>query len=316
MDRCSLDSDRYNSISLVTDSSLTPSAIDFNGLRELASDIAGLEARVNDKWRHRQMRPYLGNTINWEWLYDSFEYRTWLRNTNDGVGDVLWLSGSDAVHMSLFLSNLTFTHLEGCLPASSNDTVYFYYRAPPPDFDLTSHSNPGPHVIPPPNAAVLCVFIAQIFKSRGDYIWRLNPTDHAALRLAFQATKQFLASQHDTPNECSPEVLAQALAILNSSEDLLWSVFGGSVTAKRWRSLDVVLDGLDYPPPDEGHRFLEQLSKLQNVVSEAEGSLRPVISARYSVELHRVLAKTFRGILRLDTTAERVGAYLTLGTSS
>jgi len=161
----------------------------------------------------------------------------------------------------------------------------------------------------------MCVYCADILVTRWLYL-ASQPPDHAALRQAFQATKQFLASQHDTPNECSPEVLAQALAILNSSEDLLWSVFGGSVTAKRWRSLDVVLDGLDYPPPDEGHRFLEQLSKLQNVVSEAEGSLRPVISARYSVELHRVLAKTFRGILRLDTTAERVGAYLTLGTSS
>lgn len=314
MDRCSLYSDRYSSANSVASLSLTLLGTDLNGLRNLAKDLEELESRMHDWWRHRQKQPYQGSAINWDWLYDSYEYRTWSSNSVDRVGNLLWLSDQDPVRMSLYLSSLVSTYSESCLPASSDDIVYFYHRAPPPELDVELYSNllnlmhsRGHYRYPPP-AAVLCVFIAQIFKSRGGYFQRLGPSDHAALMLAFQATKVVLL--HNTSDGCSPEDPQHALAALEDSEEILWSIFEGSVTAKRWRGLVVVLDCLDYAPVDEMGRFLERLSKLQEVVCKAEGSLRPVVSGDYFSEACR---KTFPSVLRLDRAAERAGTFMTLG---
>jgi len=317
MDRCSLHSDRYSFANIVASLSLTLLGTDLNGLQTLARDLEDLEIRIHDRWRHQQMQPYRGSAINWNWFYDSYEYRTWLSNTVDRVGNMLWLSDQDHVLMSLYLSNLVFRY-ESCLLALSHDIVYFYYRAPPPELDVELHSNsldpldsrgrPGS----PPLAAVLCVFIAQIIKSRGGYFGRLSPSDHATLKFAFEATKVIL--RHCT-NGCSPEYEnpQQVLVALEELEDLLWSIFEGIVSAKRWRGLVVVLDGLDYAKSEEAYRFLDRLSKLQEVVSKAEGSLRSVISSVHYSELHRVFGKTFPGLLRLDRTAEMAGMYMTLG---
>ena len=314
MDRCSLYSDRYSSTNSVASLSLTLLGTDLNGLRNMAKDLEELESRMHDRWRHRQKQPYRGSAINWDWLYDSYEYRTWSSNTVDRVGNLLWLLDHDVVRMSLYLSSLVSTYSESCLPASSDDIVYFYYTAPPPELDVELNSNSlhlldsRGHPSSPPLAAVLCVFIAQIIKSRGGYFQRLGPSDHAALMLAFQATRVVL--QHKTNDGCSPDDLQQALAALEDSEEILWSIFEGSVTAKRWRSLVVVLDGLNYAPLDGLGRFLERLSKLQEVVCKAEGSLRPVVSGQYSSGASH---KTFPGVLRLDRAAERAGTYMTLG---
>lgn len=311
MDRCSLYSDRYSSANSVASLSLTLLGTDHNGLQNLAKYLEELESRMHHRWRHRQKPPYQGSAINWNWFYDSYEYRTWSSNTVDRVGNMLWLSDRDVVRMSLYLSSLVSTYSE----RSSDDIVYFYYIAPPPELDLERYSNSLYPVESrgrpsfPPLAAVLCVFIAQIIKSRGGFFQRLGPSDHAALMLAFQATKVVL--QHNTNDGCSPKDPQQALAALEDSEEILWSIFEGSVTAKRWRSLVVVLDGLHYAPLDELGRFLERLSKLQEVVCKAEGSLRPVVSCCYYFsEAHR---KTFPGVLQLDPAAERAGTYMTLG---
>jgi hypothetical protein len=254
MDRCSLYSDKYSSANSVTSLSLTLSVTDLNGLRYLAKDLEELESRIHDRWRHRQKRPYQGSAINWDWMYDSYEYRTWSSNTVDRVGNLLWLSDQDAVRMSLYLSSLVSTHSESCLPASSDDIVYFFYTAPPPELDVELNSDSLDLLFTrvrygsPPLAAVLCIFIAQIFKSRGGYFQRLGPSDHAALMLAFQATKVVL--HHNANDGCPPEDPRQALEALEDSEEILWSIFEGSVTAKRWRSLVVVLDCLNYVPPD------------------------------------------------------------------
>ena len=304
MGRCTRDSDRYTSASSVADLLLTLSVTDLDGLRNLANDIAELQAMVHDKWRHFKIQPSPGNPVDLEWLYDSFEYRTWLCNPHDEVGKVLWVSDPRAKLMSFHLSNLAFTLSKSGLPVSSTDIVYFYSRAPGTRWKPGMESGSI--------AAILCIFIAQVLQSRCDYFGRLNPADQAALALAFQATKKYSWSLYDMDKSYPPADYVDAQNVLEGSEDLLWSIFGGSVTAKRWRNSVVVIDRFGYETPHERHRFLERLSKLQSDVSQAEGYFRLAISCDYSRETDRVLARTFGGFLRLDRTAELTGAYMTL----
>ena len=279
--------------------------IDLNELGNHANDLKELAAGLHAKWRHRGEQLHCGNSINWWWLYESYEYRTWSSDDTEGVEHVLWLSGLDKIQTSLYMSNLVSKLLENDLPASSSDTVYFYLGGLPSELHV-----PFANLVSiPPQAVALCVFIAQMFTPRGDYFESLSPKDQRAIMLALQAAKQILTSQLNEDDGCQPGSARQALGSLERSEALLWFVFGGLVTARHWRNLTIVLDGLENLPLDARSRLLEQLSKLQHAVSNAKGLLRLVVSSTNSSELHKAFTRTFPGFLQLDRDVEMAGTY-------